>query len=542
MTPGATLEVTLGAGGVVRVGRQQAYRRVAAGPGAPRRRRDELGTGGGAGPASRSLLYLVHLTDLQLADVQSPGRFEFLEALRGLPAGRPFIPAQRAQEALCAHAVAEMVRTVGRRLESPDTGAPLQLALSTGDGIDNAQWNELEWYLSLLAGGSVALGSGRGYEGVQRADWPADLYWKPDERSGRFQEELGYPTVPGLLDEAMAAFAAPGLPVGWVSCFGNHEGLPFGEVVPTDDYRALTVGDRKPALLPPGLGVLGHADLLYRFPERYLAGPSRPVAPDPSRRIVGRREFVAAHLRAPGAPPGHGFSPRNVAEGTAYGTVDAGDLVRLVLLDTANLDGDSMGSLGVRQLRWLEEQLVAVHSTHLAPDGRPTRTANEDRLVVLASHHGLASLTNLRRLPEGYEPDQPRVGADAVRALLHRFPNVVLWLNGHRHVNEIAVRPSPDGRSAFAEVATCSVADWPSQARLVEVVVNAGGTVSVLTQMLDHGAPADPSDAADGVARLASLHRELAANVPHGGFDSALGGSAADRNAEVVLPAPFSID
>lgn len=538
-SPGPTLEASIELGPVVRAGSAAAYHRLALAPGVLRVRRDELGTGGRRDRSSRSLLYLAHLTDLQLADVASPGRFEFMEAFAGLPEARDLVPAQRPQEAFAAHAASELVRAVGRRAESPDTGAPLSLAVSTGDNIDNAQWNELEWYLALLSGGVVSPGSGRPYEGVQRAGWPGELYWRPDAPDGRFQRERGFPAMPGVLDEAMAAFTAAGLAVPWVSCFGNHDGLPFGEVVPTDGYRAVLTGARKAASLPAGLGVLGHADDLYRAPEGFLAGPWLPVASDAGRSVVGRREFVAAHLAAPGAPDGHGFGPENLDAGTAYAALDVGMHVRLLVLDTTNLDGDPHGSIGARQLGWLEEQLVSAHSSFEAPGGGRSRTGPEDRFVVLASHHGLATLTNLRRIEGGLEPDQPRAGRDQVRRLLHRFPNVVLWLNGHRHVNEVAVRTAPGGGSAFVEVSTCSVADWPSQARLVELVANADGTISVLTEMLDHLGPVDPSDAADGAARLGSLHREIAANVPPAGVRPSLEGRPGDRNVEVLLPAPF---
>ena len=551
--PGPTLDVTLYAGEVAGAGTRGDYRRLSVGPGAARAVRDELGTGGRRAPGSRSLLYVAHLSDLQLADVASPGRFEFMEAFSGLPGAADLVPAQRPQEAFAAHAASELVRAVGRRLESPDTGAPLDLAVSTGDSIDNAQWNELAWNVALLAGGTVALGTVAGYEGVQRRDWPSELYWRPDEEAGRFQRELGFPTLPGVLDLAMARFATGGLPVPWVSCFGNHDGLPFGEVVPTDGYRAVLAGDRKASALPPGLEVLGHAADLFAAPERYLTGPWVHVDADAARTVVGRREFVAAHLEAPGAPAGHGFTAANLEAGTAYGAFDVGDHVRVVLLDTTNLDGDPHGSIGARQLAWLEEQLSEVHAAHLAPDGRRVRTGAEDRLVVLASHHGLATLTNLRRLPGGLEPDQPRAGRDDVRALVHRFPNVVLWLNGHRHVNEISVRVAPDGgaargpaegaarRPAFVEIATCSIADWPSQARLVELVANPDGTLSVLTEMLDHLSAPDPRDAGGPTEHLASLHREVAANAAPSGLRGALEGRPEDRNVEVVLPAPFPL-
>ena len=539
-----TLDATLRAGGVLAGGALQAYRRLEVGPGARRELRDDLGTGGRRSPASRSLAYLAQLTDLQLTDVQSPGRFEFFEAFRGRPGSAALLPAQRPQEALVAHGIAAMVAELGRHLESRDTGASLQLAVSTGDNLDNAQWNELAWFLALLAGGDLCLGGGREYEGVQRADWPDDLFWKPDGTSDRFQRDFGFPSLPGLIDDALGPFAAAGFGdrLGWVSCYGNHDGLPFGEVMATPAYREIVIGGRKAVLAPLGFDPARDQEKLLSSPERLLEGPWLPVSPDESRRVVGRKEFVAAHLSAPGLPAGHGFSEANLVAGTVYAGLDVGPLVRLLLLDTANLDGYHHGTLGAAQFRWLEEQLVAVHSGHVSTDGRPTRTGNDDRLVVLASHHGLRSLTNSRQVPGGQERDQPRVAAEAVRALIHRFPNVVLWLNGHRHVNEIVVHGSPAGDgSGFVEVSTAALADWPSQARLVELVANLDGTLSVLTTMLDHGAAPDPRRVASGEERLASLHRELASNIPGAGPGSFLEGRPEDRNAEVLLRAPFRL-
>ena len=109
--------------------------------------------------AAGPLLCLVHLTDLQLADVQSPTRFEFLNRCFADPRYAEIIPVQRPQEALTAHAVDAMLRTVNA-LRGPATGAPLRLAVTTGDAIDNAQWNELQTVLALLDGGLVAPDSG----------------------------------------------------------------------------------------------------------------------------------------------------------------------------------------------------------------------------------------------------------------------------------------------------------------------------------------------------------------------------------------------
>jgi metallophosphoesterase (TIGR03767 family) len=549
--PFLTLDRTFVAGEVVASGGRGSYRRLAAGPGEPRLRiRGAEAPSGVAGTAEtsgrrRSLAHLAQVSDLQLADVKSPGRFEFFEVLRGLPRTGSFVPAQRPQEALLPRAFDSVLRTL-ELCRSRETGAPLDLVVSTGDNLDNAQWNELQWYLGLMAGGVVDVGGAQTYQGVQAAGWPGDLAWKPDGGADRWRTDHGYPTIPGLIETALAPFQAGGLSVPWLSCFGNHDGLPLGEVIPTEGYRSHVLSSRKPFELPAGFDPLAHETDLFVHPERFLSGPSLEVAPDAARRVVGRREFVEAHLRAPGRPEGHGYSSWNLEAGVTYFSYDVSPLVRVIVLDTANLDGFHAGSIGARQRTWLEERLLDCHSSCLAADGRPMSGGGDDRLVVLASHHGLQTMTNLRQSEIGLEDDHPRVGGDELMALLRRFPNVVLWLNGHTHWNQIRLHRSyhrdRGDQVSLVEVTTCSIADWPSQGRLVELVVDeASGALSVLTTMVDHESPLVPGSVIDEPGALASLHRELAGNMPGAGFGSFLEGSPTDRNCEIVLEAPFPL-
>ncbi|MGB9111997.1 MAG: hypothetical protein WCF24_04635 [Acidimicrobiales bacterium] len=152
----------------------------------------------------------------------------------------------------------------------------------------------------------------------------------------------------------------------------------------------------------------------------------------------------------------------------------------MLLLDTANLDGYHHGSIGRRQMHWLEERLIELHSTYRSADGEVVTTTNADRVVVLASHHGLATLTNARQDPGGFEQDHPRATAEEARALFHRFGNVVLWLNGDRHLNEVVHWPSPyDPTTGIWDVSMASMADWPCQARVVELVAASNGSLSL---------------------------------------------------------------
>ena len=83
--PPLTTHRRLQPGAVLRRGASAPYRAVEAGAGEPHLIRAELGGTRPGRPepardAGRALLCLAHITDLQLADVQSPARFEFLNA------------------------------------------------------------------------------------------------------------------------------------------------------------------------------------------------------------------------------------------------------------------------------------------------------------------------------------------------------------------------------------------------------------------------------------------------------------------------------
>jgi len=151
--PPLTTHRRLELGAVLRSGRSAAYRAIQIGAGEPHLIRDDFGaarpTEAGEGGSGRPLGCLVHITDLQLADVQSPTRFEFLNARFADPRYAEILPVQRPQEALTVHAVDATIRTLGA-VRGPAAGLPLQLAVTTGDAIDNAQWNELQAFLALF--------------------------------------------------------------------------------------------------------------------------------------------------------------------------------------------------------------------------------------------------------------------------------------------------------------------------------------------------------------------------------------------------------
>ena len=194
--PPLTTHRRLGHGAVLRHGLSAPYRAVEIGAGEPHVIRDDFGAGAeSADGPGRPLLCLVHITDLQLADVQSPTRFEFLNANFADRRYAGLIPVQRPQEALTVHAVDATIRTLGA-VHGPATGLPMQLAVTTGDAIGNAQWNELQAFLALFDGGLVSPDSGGpDYEGVQAPEWPGDISGGRTDRAPRDPTSSGASSV-----------------------------------------------------------------------------------------------------------------------------------------------------------------------------------------------------------------------------------------------------------------------------------------------------------------------------------------------------------
>ena len=533
-----TLHRRLAAGPVLRSGSVAPYRGLVEADGEPHALRTELtGTLAGEVRARRgALLALAHLTDLHVTDVESPARFEFLNRFAGDPRFRELLSMQRPQEALNAHAIAAMVRAVNEIDAAPVTGSALNLLVMTGDAIDNAQSNELATFLSLFDGGLVSPGSGGPeLEGVQAPGWPEEIFWKPDGGKyggDRFRLAYGFPLLPGLLDRGMRTFEAPGLRLPWLGCLGNHELLCQGVGVVTPELALAMVAGRKPIALAEGFDPATALELFVARPEAFMSGPTVAVTADGARRPSGLRGFVEAHFRPSSRPDGHGFTPANRRDGSAYYVHDT-RAVRLITLDTACRVGGADGCIDREQVAWLEERLAEVHATYVGAGGETLRTSNENRLVVILSHHPLFTLRNHR------SPDS--VDADELRRLLHRFPNVVLWLNGHIHMNLVQPHANRGGPAiGFWEVTTSSLVDWPCQGRVVELFDAGNGRLGIGCTMIDHDGLPDPGPAITPL-ELAGLHRQLAANDPLAGMGTPRAGSEADRNVVLTLPAPFPL-
>lgn len=463
--------------------------------------RTELG-GTPSSSAGQTLVSLLHLSDAHVMDTASPARCEWIELLAEDPYWKPLLHMHRPYEALTHWALAEHVQWLRRHPQAPWSRRAYDLALCTGDNIDNAQANELQAFVSILGGGRTALSA---YGGVHEPGhelgtgaWP---FWCPDTDTPDLWKPLGYPLVPGFVERASAELHSPGLGFAWASVPGNHDVMRQGTALPNPAIEALAVADHKALACRPGWHPADPLTAFVEQPERFSDGPGRQIAASTLRRAVDLREWLAAHMQ-------HGASGVGQAQlraGSADSYIDT-EHVRIILLDTNHPAGDYQGSIGAAQIEWLEARLREVEQG--------------GRLAVLASHHGSASLINTR----GDDPE--RLLAQALTDAAHRHPCVVAWLVGHRHIHRVTPHPQPEGRAGgFWEITTASLIDWPSQTRAVEIIRHADGTLEIVCTLQDH-------QAAPG--SLAALHADLARRfageaAPH------MQGAEGDGNVRLFL-------
>lgn len=535
-----------------------AYSKLRRAAGSPRVARGELAKPRpGRARRRATLLYFSQLTDFQLADEESPARVEFLDQ-----DDSPLTAAWRPQEALGPWAVDAAVRAVNRFRRSPLRGrrgrrARMRLAVLTGDLADNSQTNELESVRRLIEGGRIDPNSGidaacpngspptgeaAGYTGVQDpGDYPfaaSNSFWAPDRPSGAW---AAWPAYPGLLDRAQQPFRAAGLRVPSYVAVGNHDELVQGNAAANQGYAEIAVGCQKPYAPVPLRGV----------DPSTLPSATGVVPPDPRRALADgptlRHVFRAGRQR-----DGHGFAylkrrQRRASGGAAaYYSFSPRPGVRIVSVDSISEAGriGVGGNIDDPQFRWLSRTL--------------DRAERRRQLVIVISHEPIDNLTGDVADEENPPCGTPGAGPGCERdprssspvhttsdvvALLLEHPNVVAWLAGSTHRNHAVPYRRPGG-GGFWSLESVSIADWPSQARLLELTDNCDGTLSLFGTLIDTaaplGAPASGTPASElGRRELAALHRQLSFNDPQVGGGSGAEGGPGDRNVELLLRDPW---
>jgi metallophosphoesterase (TIGR03767 family) len=544
------------------------YATITTGPGEPWVVRRDF-TNVSSPTVRQPLLAFAQVSDMHITDHQSPLRVEFLdEFYQGLGTDSAYRP----HEMLSTQLSDAMCRAIKRLGFGPRTGLPLALTLMTGDGVDNCQYNETRWYIGLLDGAMITPNSGDPNRDESHSSLALitagdrgnrGRYWRPEEEPWVGSSTSKFPRIPGLLAAAHRSFQATGLGMPWYAAFGNHDGLVQGNLNVTagdwvDDRNLLSniaTGSGKPVNLRIDL----NSSLFSVIKDWVTDGPLQAVTvtADANRRLLQRNQFIAEHFNTTGLPHGHGFIPGGGDK--AYYAIPAApeDLFQFICLDTVNtaFSFGAGGSIDEAQWNWLEAQLKASSSLYELDDSdgtRPNTVINQpgvqDKLIIVFCHH---TLDTMDHTDNGWDDTSPRFNGNQVRRMLHRFPNVIMMVNGHTHANNIWARASSwpyvlGGR--FWEINTASHIDWPIQSRIIEVA-EGDGILSIFTTMVDADAPLSHGNDLSTPARLAALGRELSANDPQEvaqGIDRRRGKSADGtpyngRNAQLLMPSPFPI-
>jgi metallophosphoesterase (TIGR03767 family) len=531
-----------------------------------------------------SLLYLAQTTDWQLADEESPSRLELLEFTANPPFPNALSGAWRPEEAMVPQMIEMAVRQINEFadaspvMEGDGSRAPMDMALITGDQADNQQRNETAWTATLLEGGVLDPNSGIAptscpqgqqpsgqtadpalYAGVQDYDdyVEGNQFYDPDTPVGIWSD---WPTYPGLMDRAQVPFSAEGLDVPSYVVFGNHDGLAQGNQKAVAPFEAVAIGCLKPLVPIANLG-----DLLNSLDPAYLLGllNTNPdqlmlVPPDPDRQYVDKVQYK--QLFGTGAQPDeHGFAyvdPDELTDSNgaaSYYSWEPKPGLRMIGLDTLCEGGvagpSANGNVDDPQFQWLSAELDAAQQ--------------RDELIVVFGHHPIRTLNcdvadetpppctandaHSHDLNPGCDLDprdsQPLHLGDDLVELFHQHPNVVAYIAGHTHINTLnEFDQAGGGQGDFWGLETASMVDWPPQARLIEVMDNCDGTLSIFGTLIDHAAPATaPGDGTDasslGVGPLASIGRTLSYNDPQLGLGFG-DGEPEDRNVELLIEDP----
>ncbi len=447
-----------------------------------------------------------------------------------------------------------------------------------GDAIENAQNNELEWFISLMNGGMISSDSGARNDVIEGPG--NDAY-----------------------DPIMAAGVPAGVP--WLNVVGNHDILVNGNF-PTGLIREVNEDPDALAALSPLLAVqnlvlpgLGDADLHRGFlpPAERIAFtldienfevtdlPYRKrlfndieeitIPSDADRRQISICDYIEMHADAAGAPLGHGFdagavdrcraivAENGAAPAGGWYTSDLANDLRVIALsfgpveggaegilsrppaDCLTIGGDScMGNVEYDQIAFLEAELQRASDdgvgvillSHQSSGDLVTEPALAAFRSFIASDETLVDIWD-RWIPE---PNEPMSGEE-FRSMIAESGVVVAHLAGHNHINQVRAicadgsaldegtercSAGAAGETGYWEITTSGIIDFPHQARFLEIAKVSDTMGAIILTMQDvRMAEGSLLENARFISRAWIAARE--------GGDGGLGASA-DRN--VVLP------
>jgi metallophosphoesterase (TIGR03768 family) len=358
---------------------------------------------------------------------------------------------------------------------------PFDFGISLGDDCNSSQYNELRWFIDVMDGQYITPSSGD-HLGATNID-----YQMPFQAAG--------------LDRS----------IPWYDVIGNHDQYWMGVGYPTPKIQQALVGTNVLNMsagnpLYPGasegsgmyVGVVDGTTpfgtvIKWGLTNQFATPPT--VAADTNRHSLTTdnswpSNYVNEFFNTTSSPQGHGFNRANTGSLAACYTflpLTNMPIKMIVLDDTCKSNALNQfptfyggGWVDAARLTWLTNELQ--------------KGQDADQLMILACHipiwpqADLFDTTNISSFY--YNPINETFSSVETNliATLHNYPNLLLVMAGHRHVNVVTPQPSPDPahpENGFWEVETPSLRDFPRQVRTWEILRNSDNSISILTTDVD---------------------------------------------------------
>ena len=353
---------------------------------------------------------------------------------------------------------------------------PFDFGISLGDDANSSQFNELRWFIDVMDGQYITPSSGA-HAGATNID-----YQMPFQAAGLNRS------------------------IPWYDAIGNHDQMWMGIGCPTTPKiqqalvgsNILNISTNGP-LVPPGSDGTGMyvgtvdgntpygAVINWGLTNLFPAGAPTVVA-DTNRHsltidISSPTNYINEFFNTASFPKGHGFSQGitgSLAACYTFAPLTNMPIKMIVLDDTckSNIQGQSApfygdGWVDAARYTWLTNELQ--------------KGQDADQLMIIACHIPIlpqADLFNTNSNPMFFDYQSET----NLLATLHRYPNLLMVMAGHRHRNVVTPFPSPDPAHpeyGFWEVETASLRDFPQQFRAWEIRRNGDNSISIVTTDVD---------------------------------------------------------